>query len=101
MGIPSSLDAALKQELESGMITDYEELLAYDKSIQLNDIWYLQSGNYLKAKYDAEGKVTTEGTGMKIDLGLGLIDAYNFKLTSKNVLIDSTKDAKVYFEIKA
>jgi hypothetical protein len=38
---------------------------------------------------------------MKIDLGLGLIDAYNFKLTSKNVLIDSTKDAKVYFEIKA
>lgn len=57
--------------------------------------WYFQSGNYKEAVVDEEG------AGMKIDLGLGLIDAYNFKLTSKNVLIDSTKDAKVYFEIKA
>jgi hypothetical protein len=37
---------------------------------------------------------------MKIDLGTGLIDAYNFKLMSKNVLIDSTENADTFFEVK-
>ena len=64
---------------------------------ELKNAWYLQSSNYRLPEGD------NAGAGMKIDLGLGHIDAYNFKLTSNNVLIDSNpKSAKdPYFEIKA
>ena len=64
------------------------------------DKWYFQSGNYKETVINEDGTISEIGTGMKIDLGLGLIDAYNFKLTSKNVFIDSTKDAKAVFSVK-
>lgn len=38
-------------------------------------------------------------TGMQIDLENGHIDAYNFKLTSSRVLIDSSESSSVYFRI--
>ena len=37
---------------------------------------------------------------MKIDLTDGKIDAYNFKLTSSKITINSAEDAKDYFTIK-
>jgi hypothetical protein len=37
---------------------------------------------------------------MKIDLNEGSIDAYNFKLTSNNILLDSSATANPYFMIK-
>jgi hypothetical protein len=46
----------------------------------------IQSGNYIK-----------NSSGMKIDLEAGAIDAYNFKLTSKYVTIDSsTNDEDIH-----
>ena len=50
----------------------------------------IQSGNY----------VIDNNTGMKIDLTDGKIDAYNFKLTSSKITINSAEDAKNYFTIK-
>jgi hypothetical protein len=49
----------------------------------------IQSGNYIASN----GK-----TGMQIDLTNGHIDAYNFKLTSKRVLVNSEKEP--YFKIQ-
>jgi hypothetical protein len=37
---------------------------------------------------------------MKIDLNRGRIDAYNFRLNSKNVLINSSKSASSYLSVK-
>ena len=50
----------------------------------------IQSGNY----------VIDNNTGMKIDLTDGKIDAYNFKLTSSKITINSAEDVKNYFTIK-
>lgn len=53
----------------------------------------IQSGNY----------AINDETGMKIDLEEGHIDAYNFKLTSRKITIDSSdskKDNFNYFTIK-
>ncbi len=54
---------------------------------------FIQSGNY----------AVNDETGMKIDLEKGHIDAYNFKLTSRKITIDSSnnqKDKFDYFTIK-
>ena len=51
---------------------------------------FIQSGNY----------VINKNTGMKIDLTDGKIDAYNFKLTSSKITINSAEDAEDYFTIK-
>ena len=50
----------------------------------------IESGNYTVDKK----------TGMQIDLKEGHIDAYNFKLTSNYITINSTKDTNNYFTIK-
>ena len=49
-----------------------------------SDKYYLQSDNYLKA----DG--TKADLGMHINLKDGKIDAYNLKITSKNVILDSS-----------
>lgn len=50
----------------------------------------IESGNYTVDKK----------TGMQIDLKEGYIDAYNFKLTSNYITINSTEKATNYFTIK-
>lgn len=50
----------------------------------------IESGNY----------TVNKKTGMQIDLKEGHIDAYNFKLTSNYITIDSTEKATNYFTIK-
>lgn len=50
----------------------------------------IESGNYTVDKK----------TGMQIDLKEGHIDAYNFKLTSNYITINSTEDTNNYFTIK-
>ena len=48
------------------------------------------------------GKYIPDASGMKINLSTGLIDAYNFKLTSNNILLDANaKDDNPYFKITA
>lgn len=63
---------------------------------------YIQSSNYL-SQVDATAQ-KKEPAGMRINLSSGHIDAYNFKLTSKHVYIDSDSDSNnskpVYFQIK-
>lgn len=50
----------------------------------------IESGNYTVDKK----------TGMQIDLKEGYIDAYNFKLTSNYIAINSSEDANNYFTVK-
>ena len=59
------------------------------KIIQIgSESYYLQSDNYESGK-----------TGMKIDLETGKIDAYNLKVTSKNLTLDSSGGTN-YFVVK-
>lgn len=50
----------------------------------------IESGNY----------VVDNKTGMQIDLKEGYIDAYNFKLTSNYITINSSENANNYFTVK-
>ena len=61
--------------------------------------YYLQSDNYSNrgASDDVDNP---NGSGMKIDLNRGRIDAYNFRLNSKNVLINSSDNASSYLSVK-
>lgn len=65
--------------------------------------YYLQSQNYKTGTYnwkDSEAHSET-GAGTFFNLVEGTIDAYNFKLQSKNVLIDSSEKANPYFVVKS
>lgn len=50
---------------------------------------YLKSNNYVSGS-----------SGMKIDLDDGIIDAYELKITSNHIKLDSTENADPYFAIK-
>ena len=53
-------------------------------------------GNIISGNYQS----SNGQQGMNINLTNGHIDAYNFKLTSSKILIDSSEDADTYFQIK-
>lgn len=67
-----------------------------------DNAYYLQSDNYNSGIYDWTDRKTHEslGTGTKFDLQNGFLDAYNLKIQSKNVLLDSSAEANPYFIIK-
>lgn len=88
-----------------GVYLDEENFFV--KKIPVKD----KDGNdtYQIAYVDINGKVITDkenavqgapGDGLHFDLQEGILDAYNFKLTSKNILLDSTEKAKLFFVIK-
>lgn len=56
--------------------------------------YYLQSSNFIS------GTIDKPGEGMKIDLDDGRIDAYTFKLVSKNLTINSTADATTFLTVR-
>ena len=64
--------------------------------------WFLSGGTLHRAPpADGSSWIKSPGTdGMCIDLENGHIDAYNFKLTSKNVIIDSSENATAYLIVK-
>lgn len=64
--------------------------------------WFLSGGTLHRAPpADGTSWIKSPGTdGMCIDLENGHIDAYNFKLTSKNVIIDSSETATAYLIVK-
>lgn len=71
--------------------------------------YYLQSDEYKETKFtlnetESNGLKTestdTTGTGMKLDLKAGTLDAFDFYLTSKNVMLNSKDSSKPYFVIK-
>lgn len=55
--------------------------------------YFLQTANFVQETRD------TAGVGTRIDLETGQIDAYNFKLKSNRVLIDSSPKTSTYFKI--
>ena len=54
----------------------------------------IKSGNY---KHQTQ---TEDGDGMEINLTEGTIDAFNFKLTSKNIILDSSDKSNNLFLLK-
>ena len=69
--------------------------------------YYLQTDNYKQTnfqRFDREAPFTEAngpGDGFKLDLKNSLLDAYNLKITSKNLFINSTGDGNPYFVIKS
>jgi hypothetical protein len=65
-----------------------------------SDNYYLQSNNYEEGKAGSgESAEEAIGAGMKINLKNGRIDAYNLKITSQNIILDSASES-TYFKIK-
>ena len=72
--------------------------------------YYLQTDNYTKTDFPVGDNVeASNGAGFRIDLGGldddgnykgGYIDAYNLKLTSKNLFINSVDSTKPYLIVK-
>ena len=66
--------------------------------------YYLQSENYKATSFIKEdGAMVSDdakGSGMKIDLQNGKLDAYNLQITSKNLFLDSGDGANPIFIIK-
>ena len=52
----------------------------------------IQSGNYMPGTPASPGISEKPGSGMRIDLTEGHIDAYDFKLTSKSITLDSSPE---------
>lgn len=66
-----------------------------------DDEYYLQTDNYAITDFPvADNTAASNGQGFKLDLMDGIIDAYNLKLTSKNLFINSIDENKPYFIIK-
>ena len=63
--------------------------------------YYLRTDNYEPTIFNFNEKMSnSQGTGMKIDLKDGKIDAYDFTLASKNIYLNSGEDATEYLVIK-
>ena len=73
--------------------------------------YYLQTDNYSEVVFNSTDQKPNDtnsgslnpngnGSGFKLNLKDGMIDAYNFKLTSKNVMINSRDDYDPYFIVK-
>jgi hypothetical protein len=68
-----------------------------------NDKYYLQTDDFNAWNFtasDGSGELDFSGKGMRIDSKDGRIDAYNFRLSSKNVLINSADNSDAFFVIK-
>lgn len=63
----------------------------------------IQSNNYTTGKYTwgvDGGETQTAGDGMRIDLSYGTIDAYKLKISSSNILINSSGDSDPLFVVR-
>ena len=66
-----------------------------------DDEYYLQSENYQPGSFNASDvTLNTVGAGTHFDLQTGLLDAYDLKILTKNVLIDSSATADPFFVVK-
>ena len=70
-----------------------------------NDSYYLQSDHYKAATFptpsmDVNADEVEDGQGMRIDLMEGTINAYQFSLASKNILLNAGDKASNYLSIR-
>lgn len=76
----------------------------YNPLIAIGDqLCIIQSNNYTTGKYTwglDDGAVTENGDGMRIDLQYGVIDAYKLKISSSNILINSSGDEEPLFIVR-
>ena len=77
---------------------------SYNKLISIgDDQCIIQSNNYVSGNYDwslSKGTGDTDAEGMKIDLQYGFIDAYKLKISSNNILINSSGDTDPLFVVR-
>ncbi len=73
-------------------------------SDKVSDGYYLKSDNYAPTDFNfKDGEAAVDGEGMLLDLNDGAIDAFNLKITSKNLYLNSNPDltkGEPYFVIK-
>ena len=78
---------------------------SHNKLISIgDDQCIIQSNNYVSGNYDwslSQGTGDTDAEGMKIDLQYGFIDAYKLKISSNNILINSSGDTDPLFVVRA
>ena len=72
-----------------------------------NNEYYIQTDDYKKTTFQRFDRTAPflekdgSGDGFKLDLKDSLLDAYNLKITSKNLFINSTGNGEPYFVIKS
>ena len=96
-GIESTITSMHFKNGGSGLCIDLDSdpyLEAHSKEGQIllyigDEEYYLSSANYVSAMDATENE---PADGMKINLQDGHVDAYNFKLTSSNILLDSAPE---------
>ena len=78
---------------------------SHNKLISIgDDQCIIQSNNYVSGNYDwslSQGTGDIDAEGMKIDLQYGFIDAYKLKISSNNILINSSGDTDPLFVVRA
>ena len=88
-------EAYLKIRSKNQTIKDHYLMYIDDKD------YYLQTDNYEEFEFNEnDGEAAKAGSGFRLDLKDGILDAYNFKLNSKNIMINSSEKANAFFIIK-
>ena len=98
-GNKKTIDNTAYLKIRSAKQYDPNHYLIYVGSEQ----YYLQTDNYKPWEYyyqEGQHQLDFNGAGLKLDLQDGSLDAYNFKLSSKNVFINSTDESSAFFVIK-
>lgn len=92
-------NALFKIEVPSAKSSqDYQPLILIS-----DDNCLIQSNNYTPGQYtwnSAGGGKDADGSGMRIDLSYGTIDAYKLKISSNNILINSSGDEDPLFVVR-
>ena len=101
VGLVGATNAYFKIRSKNQTAEDHYLIYIDDKN------YYLQTDNYIEAGFDSSDRITSDdnnplkvGAGLKLDLSSGILDAYNFKLNSKNVMINSQDKYNPYFVVK-
>ena len=66
-----------------------------------SDKYYLQTDDYSEVDFnEGDGGISNTGSGLRLDLKDGVLNGYNFRLSSKNVMINSSDKSTAFFIIK-
>lgn len=84
-------------KIRSKQQTNKDHYLIYVDS----DKYYLQTDDYSEVDFnEGDGGISNTGSGLRLDLKDGVLNGYNFRLSSKNVMINSSDKSTAFFIIK-
>ena len=84
-------------KIRSKQQTNKDHYLIYVDS----DKYYLQTDDYSEVDFnEGDGGISNTGSGLRLDLKDGILNGYNFRLSSKNVMINSSDKSTAFFIIK-